>query len=72
MALTAAVRYSVNPVDMLGGAIALLVQLLVFAVVRLFVPNIANALPAGKVSVGVFLGALSLGCGLLNAACITN
>jgi putative membrane protein len=70
--LASAVTHSVNPWDMmLWAAIALIVQLLVFIAVRLFLPDLTRQINDGKVAAGVFLGALSLAAGILNAACMT-
>ena len=66
--LCSAVIHSVHPYDMaLWAAIALLVQLLAYAVARLMLPGIARDIPQGKVASGMFLGALSLGVGMLDA-----
>ncbi|HUM92810.1 MAG TPA: DUF350 domain-containing protein [Candidatus Competibacter sp.] len=46
-------------------------QLLVYLAARLLLPDLARDVPAGKVATGVFLGALSLAIGMLNAACMT-
>lgn len=70
--LANAVEYSVGPVDlMIWGSIALIVQLLVFIIARIALPNIAQDIPAGKQASGFFLGVISLAAGLLNAACMT-
>jgi len=70
--LASAVIHSVNPWDMmLWASIALVVQILVFVAVRLMVRDIGRQITEGKVATGVFLGALSLGAGILNAACMT-
>ena len=70
--LAHAVALSVNLADMaLWGLIALVVQLLVFFVMTRLIPGIARDIPAGKVAPGVLLGTLSLGTGILNAACMT-
>ena len=70
--LANAVEYSVNPVDMaIWGFIALAIQLLVFVIARIALPNIAIDIPAGKTAPGFFLGAISIAAGLLNAACMT-
>jgi putative membrane protein len=61
-----------NLLDMLmWGGIALVVQLLVYALVRMIIPSITQNIPEGKVAQGAFLGALSLATGLLNSACMT-
>jgi putative membrane protein len=70
--LSAAVRYSVNLVDMaIWGLVALAVQILAFVVVKLMIPSITQDIPAGKGAQGFFLGMQSLSVGLLNAACMS-
>jgi len=70
--LASAVVNSVNPWDMaLWAAIALVVQIVVYLVVRLIVPDLARHIPEGKVGAGVFLGVVSLAAGILNAASMT-
>ena len=70
--LTAAVKYSVNIVDMaIWGLIALVVQIAVFMVVKLLVPTVGQDIEAGNGAQGFFLGVTSLGAGLLNAACMS-
>ena len=70
--LASAIIHSVNPWDMtLWAVIALVVQILVFVVVRLVLPNITRHIQEGQVSSGAFLGLLSLAAGVLNAASMT-
>jgi putative membrane protein len=70
--LASAVENSVSLFDMLlWAAIALVVQLLAYAIARLLVRDIASQIEAGRVSAGVFLGALAIAIGLLNAASMT-
>ena len=70
--LAAAVQQSVNLVDMaIWGLIAMLVQIAAFVAVKLLIPSITQDIPAGKGAQGFFLGSLSLGVGLLSAACMT-
>jgi putative membrane protein len=70
--LASAVQHSVGLVDMaIWGVIAMVVQLLTFVVVRLLIPSLTQDIPANKGSAGFFLGSLSLGVGLLNAACMS-
>ena len=70
--LAQAVAQSDSLIDMLIWAgIALVIQLLVYAVVRLIIPGISKDIPEGHVAQGVFLGMLSLATGILNAACMT-
>jgi putative membrane protein len=70
--LASAIEHSVGLVDMaIWGLIALVVQIAAFVVVKLMIPTITDDIVAGKQAPGFFLGALSLGVGLLNAACMT-
>jgi putative membrane protein len=70
--LAAAVQHSVSLVDMaIWGLIAMVVQIAAFIVVKLLIPSITEDIPAGKGAQGFFLGSLSLGVGLLNAACMS-
>lgn len=70
--LASAVEHSVNPWDMmLWAAIALVVQLLVFVIVRLLLPDLTRHITEGRVASGVFLGAVSVAAGIANAACMT-
>ena len=70
--LTAAIKYSVNLIDMvIWGVIALVVQVVAFVVVKLLVPSLSRDIEAGNAAQGFFLGAVSLGVGLLNAACMS-
>ena len=70
--LASAVKNSVSLVDMaIWGFIALVVQIAAFVVVKLLVPRINDDIAQGKQAQGFFLGSISLGVGLLNAACMT-
>lgn len=70
--LASAIAHSVSLPDMaIWGLIALVIQLLVYLAARLLLPDLARDIPAGKVATGVFLGALSLAIGVVNAACMT-
>ncbi|HRE13340.1 MAG TPA: DUF350 domain-containing protein [Usitatibacteraceae bacterium] len=70
--LASAVKHSVSLVDMaLWGAVALVVQVAAFVAVKLMVPRITDDIAAGQQAQGFFLGAISLGVGLLNGACMT-
>jgi putative membrane protein len=70
--LASAVQNSVSLVDMaIWGLIAMVVQVAAFVVVKLLIPSITQDIAAGKGAQGFFLGSLSLGVGLLNAACMS-
>lgn len=66
-----AVAVSHNLYIMVGwGVVASLVQLLAFLAARLAMPQLCADIPAGKVAAGIFLASISLGVGIINAACI--
>jgi putative membrane protein len=70
--LASAIQHSVGLIDMaLWGAIAMLVQLAAYVAVKLLIPTLTEDIPNNKGSTGFFLGSLSLGVGLLNAACMS-
>lgn len=70
--LASAIAHSVNPLDMaVWSAIALAVQIVVYAVVGRLVPHFSAAIEAGRVAPAVLLAAVSLCAGILNAACLT-
>ena len=67
--LHAAITHSVGLLDCLvWGAVALLVQLLAFGVLRLFIDKLPQRIAANETAAGGFVAAVSLGVGLLNAA----
>ena len=70
--LASAIQHSVSLADMaIWGVIAMVVQIAAFIAVKLLIPSITQDIPAGKAAQGFFLGTLSLGVGLLNAACMS-
>lgn len=70
--LASVVINSVSLLDMLlWSAVALLVQLVAFAAVRLMVPAISQHVRDGQVSSGVFRAAVAIALGILNAASMT-
>lgn len=69
--LASAVIFSASLPDMvMWGVIALVGQLIGYAMVRLMIPHLTTDIPDGKLAPGVFLGAVSLAIGVLNAACM--
>ena len=70
--LASAIQHSVGLVDMaIWGLIAMLVQIAAFVVAKICIPSITRDIPENKGAQGFFLGSLSLGVGLLNAACMS-
>ena len=63
---------SVDLIDVaIWGGIALIVQILLYFLARLPMPNISERIENGELASGLWLGAASLSGGLLNAACMT-
>ena len=50
------------------GLVALAVQILVYGLVRLALPNLSQRIAAGEISAALFLGTTSLAAGIVNAA----
>jgi putative membrane protein len=67
--LASAIAHSVSPLDMVAwGVIALVVQLIVYAVTGALVPRFREAIEAGHAAPATLLAALSVSVGILNAA----
>ena len=56
----------------LWGVVALIVQVLVYLLIRLPMPRISERIEADEVAAGIWLGACSLVAGILNAASMTT
>lgn len=66
-----AVAVSHNVFVMVGwGVVACAIQLIAFLAARLILPHLVADIPAGRQASAIFLAALSLGVGIINAACI--
>ncbi len=64
---------SVTVVEMvLWGVVALIVQVLVYFLIRLPMPRISERIEADEVAAGIWLGACSMVAGILNAASMTT
>ncbi|MBI4989520.1 MAG: DUF350 domain-containing protein [Rhodocyclales bacterium] len=65
------IENSHNLIDLaLWSAIACAVQFVTYLVARMTLPQLAQDIPAGKTAPAIFLAALSVGVGLINAACM--
>ncbi|MBT4018325.1 MAG: DUF350 domain-containing protein [Alphaproteobacteria bacterium] len=73
MPLAIAITNSVSLIDVLvWGVVALLVQIVVFYLVRLPIPKISERIEKGEMASGLWLGVTSSAGGLLNAASMTS
>ena len=57
---------------LLWSVIALVVQLIVYVIVRLIIPNIARDIQDNRIAAGLFLGAVALATGILSAASMSD
>lgn len=70
--LASAVINSVSLADYLAwGGIALVVQLLIYAGVRIYIPTLSAKITGRSLSTGLFMGTAAVAGGALNAACMT-
>ncbi|MGE3933693.1 MAG: DUF350 domain-containing protein [Rhodospirillaceae bacterium] len=53
------------------GAVALVVQVLVFVVCRILMPGLPKEIDGGRMAPAIMLAAFAVGVGVLNAACMT-
>ena len=71
--LAKAVSQSEGVHDMLlWSGVALIAQLVAYGATRLILPTLSSDVNDGKVASGVFLAAMSISIGLLNAAAMTE
>ena len=64
---------SVTVLEMvLWGVVALIVQVLVYLLIRVPMPRISKRIEDGEVAAGIWLGAWSVVAGILNAASMTT
>ena len=63
---------SLSLIDLvLWGIVAMIVQILVYFLVRMPMPRVSERIEAGEVAAGIWLGVASLVAGILNAASMT-
>jgi putative membrane protein len=70
--LSSAVVHSTTIVDLsIWGLVAIVVQLTVYCLVRLILPNLSSRIASGELASALFLGAASLAAGVINAAAMS-
>ncbi|ASV55973.1 Membrane protein with domain [Lelliottia jeotgali] len=70
--LSSAAVNSVSILDyLIWGGVAFVVQLLIYAGVRLYMPALGDKISSNHIAAGVFMGVFALAGGILNAACMT-
>lgn len=71
--LAQSVSQSGSLLDMLlWSAVALAAQLVAYAITRLVLPHLATDINTGKIAPAIFLAALSIAIGILNAAAMSE
>ncbi len=69
--VVSAIAHSANVLDcLIWSVIALIVQIVVYFLVRIPVPNLSERIAAGELAAAIWLGLSSLAAGALNAACM--
>jgi putative membrane protein len=69
--VVSAIAHSANVWDcLIWSAIALVVQIIVYFIVKIPVPNLSQRIAAGDLAPAIWLGLSSLAAGALNAACM--
>ncbi|MBX9910697.1 MAG: DUF350 domain-containing protein [Beijerinckiaceae bacterium] len=70
--LSSAVVHSTTILDLaIWGLVAIVVQLTVYWLVRLVLPNLSSRIASGELASALFLGAASLAAGVINAAAMS-
>jgi putative membrane protein len=70
--VASAVAHSANLIDcIIWSVIALIVQLIVYYLVRIPIPDVSKRIAAGEIAAAIWLGLASVTGGLLSAACMT-
>ncbi|MFC3116356.1 DUF350 domain-containing protein [Cellvibrio fontiphilus] len=70
--LSSAITHSLSLLDCaLWGAVALVVQVLTFVVLRVAIRQLPERINQGEIATGVFVAASAIAVGLINAACMT-
>jgi len=72
MPIANVIAHSDTLVDLaVWGVVAGVVQLLAWMMARIMLPHLKNDIEAGRVAPAIFVAALSITVGLINAACMT-
>lgn len=70
--LSSAITHSLSLMDCaIWGAVALVVQVLTFILLRCLIKQLPARIEQGEVATGIFAAAVAITVGMLNAACMT-
>ena len=71
--VVSAIAHAANVADcLIWSLVALIVQVIVFYIVKIPVPNLSQRIAAGELAPAIWLGLSSLAAGALNAACMIS
>jgi putative membrane protein len=71
--LTSSIAHSDNVVDMvIWGIIALVIQIGAYYLARIPIPDLSQRIANGEIAAAIWLGAVSVTAGLINAASMTT
>ena len=70
--LSSVMLHALSLLDLvLWGVVAMVVQIVAYFLVRLLMPRVSERIESGEIAAGIWLGAVSLVAGILNAASMT-
>ncbi len=70
--LSSAITHSLSLLDCaVWGAVALIVQVLTFVVLRVAIRQLSERINQGEIATGTFVATVAIAVGLINAACMT-
>jgi putative membrane protein len=70
--LSSAITHSLSLLDCaVWGAVALIVQVLTFVVLRVAVKQLPERINQGEIATGIFVATTAIAVGLINAACMS-
>lgn len=70
--LSSAITHSLSLLDCaVWGAVALIVQVLTFVVLRVAVKQLPERINQGEIATGIFVATAAIAVGLINAACMS-
>jgi putative membrane protein len=74
LALASALAHTTSLPELLAwGVLAGVIQIVAFTLVRIIVlKDVKARIEAGEIAAGIYLASISLGVGLINAACMTS
>lgn len=70
--LSSAITHSLSLLDCaIWGAVALIVQVLTFVILRISLQQLSERIDRGEIATGIFAAAIAIAVGMINAACMS-